>query len=232
MNKEFYDKYSKELKCSECLGLSECLNDSNIPLCNSGYIRFAKDKIADLEAKLAELNKEPLNCSQLENGMSLCIIQKSKIAELEAKIAELREQITICNEENSKSFIKSVNAMRENAELKQQLAEKEKEIETLKFMMRNMEQASRNVPNAMAGQRKRIDELTKELKQHNQDKISFAVEQLEKVKEFCEANCEKCDDPDSEYSCKVIGLDDILYTGDMSLFEYIDNQIKQLKEGK
>ena len=52
----------------------------------------------------------------------------SKISDLEAKLAELREQITILDEENSKTFMKSVNAWRENAELKQQLAEKEKEF--------------------------------------------------------------------------------------------------------
>lgn len=51
-----------------------------------------------------------------------------KIADLEAKLAELREQITILDEENSKTFMKSVNAWRENAELKQQLAESEDKI--------------------------------------------------------------------------------------------------------
>ena len=54
------------------------------------------------------------------------IEQQDKITDLEAKLAELREQITILDEENSKTFMKSVNAWRESAELKQKLAESEK----------------------------------------------------------------------------------------------------------
>lgn len=53
----------------------------------------------------------------------------NKIADLEAKLAELREQIAICDEENGKIFMQCFNAMRENVELKQQLVEKDKEIE-------------------------------------------------------------------------------------------------------
>ena len=58
MDKEFYDKYGKELDCKSCIGLQECSTNSNIPLCDKGYRRFAKDKIADLETELAEKDKE------------------------------------------------------------------------------------------------------------------------------------------------------------------------------
>lgn len=54
MNKEFYDKYQKELDCKSCIGLQECSTNSNIPLCDKGYRRFAKDKIAELEQQLEE----------------------------------------------------------------------------------------------------------------------------------------------------------------------------------
>ena len=87
-------------------------------------------------------------------------------------------------EENNTFLMENSKMAGEIKDLQSQLAEKEKEILDIKFMMRNTEQALRNVPNAMAGQRKRIDELTKELKQDNQDKISFAVEQLTEIRDY------------------------------------------------
>ena len=86
-----------------------------------------KSRIADLEAKLAELNKEPLNCSQLENGMSLCVIQKSKIAELETKLAKKEKEV-----ENWQYMYRSVmqschNGIEEDKRLEKLLAEKDAE---------------------------------------------------------------------------------------------------------
>lgn len=49
-------------------------------------------RIAELEQKCLLYEKEMLNCSQLENGMSLCIVQKQRIAELEQELAELKEK--------------------------------------------------------------------------------------------------------------------------------------------
>ena len=54
-----------------------------------------------------------------------------KITDLEAKLEELRKQITICNEENSKTFMKFVDVCRQNAELKQQLEESEKRLKDI-----------------------------------------------------------------------------------------------------
>lgn len=164
-------------------------------------------QITDLEAKLAEKDRV---CDKLQRDIEC----------LEENYAQLESDYEKANELGLEpSYIKRV--IKKNEELKQQLAEKEKEILDIKFMMRNTEQALRNVPNAMAGQRKRIDELTKELKelkQDNQDKISFALEQLEKVKEdiipiFCVPN----------------GIYSNLHN---EVFKKIDNQIKQLKEMK
>lgn len=165
---------------------------------------------------------------------------EQKIAELEAKLAELREQITILDEENSKTFMKSVNAWRENAELKQQLAEKEKQLKELpNKIIKRVEELSvfdfeayeemdfrRYIISEMA-----LDNILKEYGANdilvkNQDKIEL----LEKVKEFCETNCDKCDDLETGAYCgKVIGLDNVLYMGDMSLYDYIDTLIKEIK---
>lgn len=123
-------------------------------------------------------------CNKCYDGMfksSDTIIRSftNKISDLEAKLAEKDAERELDN-----AFWKQ-----ECDSLQKTLAEKEKEILDIKFMMRNTEQALRNVPNAMAGQRKRIDELTKELKQDNQDKISFAITELEKVRKFVVGDC-------------------------------------------
>ena len=52
-------------------------------------------RIAELEQKCLLYEKEMLNCSQLENGMSLCIVQKQRIAELEQELAELKEKAIV-----------------------------------------------------------------------------------------------------------------------------------------
>ena len=85
---------------------------------------------------------------------------------------------------------------KENQQLKQQLAEKDKEYQSFKKI------ADENV-NYL---KNRILEETRSL---NQDKISFAVEQLEKVKEFV-------NEIYGEYSASITT-------------NFIDNQINELK---
>lgn len=54
--------------------------------------------------------------------------QDKENEQLKQQLAELREQIAIRDEENGKIFMQSVNAMRENVELKQQLHDLPKKI--------------------------------------------------------------------------------------------------------
>ena len=58
-------------------------------------IEKQQKRIAELEQKCLLYEKEMLNCSQLENGMSLCIVQKQRIAELEQELAELKEKAIV-----------------------------------------------------------------------------------------------------------------------------------------
>ena len=114
-----------------------------------------------------------------------------QISDLEAKLAESEKRLVNCVD-----FDTWQKTAKENNELKQQLVE---------------------VKNSCDYYMNRANDLLI----NNQDKISFAVEQLEQLK----------------YN---IGLDNSdEETGDMPyvvdttcLFELIDNQIKQLKEGK
>lgn len=98
---------------------------------------------AHLKQQLAELNKEPLNCSQLENGMSLCVIQKSRIKELGAKLAKseksneyFADRVEKADKEikenyrNYNKLVEEYNKLVEECnKLKQQLAEKDKSIQ-------------------------------------------------------------------------------------------------------
>ena len=116
---------SKEIDIGkECCDIWNKLKDKTKMI---DYLIESKKQVADLEAKLAELNKEPLNCSQLEKGMSLCIIQKSEIAKLKQQLAEKDKAI-----ENWQTMYQSVmrssyNGIEEDKRLREQLAECERD---------------------------------------------------------------------------------------------------------
>lgn len=101
---------------------------------------------------------------------------------------------------------------KEFADLESKLAEKDKEIEGMKI---DLEAKDFNI-NSLMEQRKRKQKF------YNQDKISFAVEQLEKVKE----NIKKVPITDFDLS----GNFEKMYKQDA--IRQIGNQIKQLREGQ
>lgn len=139
-----------------------------------------------------------------------CYEWQGKVADLEAKLAETEEKIKELEEksvfEKSNAFELGERAimstLKENKQLKQQLAEKEKQIETQKS---NIEFLYDLFVSPKGEQT---------LKAINQDKISFAVEQLEKVKDHNE---------------NIFCDDKVYYT---YITQFIDQQIKQLKEMK
>ena len=108
---------------------------------------------------------------------------------------------------------------KENHQLKEQLVEKDKEIEQLK-KFNDLNKAFFNLFRAAFKGPNKIDDLFNTLKtiqeKHNQDKISFAVEQLEKVKNYMITN-EK----------DMFGANYLMNSG--YVLEFIDNQIKELK---
>ena len=127
------------------------------------------------------------------------IESKKQITDLEAKLAESEEQIWAL--ENQK--LHAHNCLNK---LKQQLAEKEREIKDLEkevddWCHKIMRQGTHHSL-----------ELSKAREKANQDKISFALEQLEKVKEHNDNLV--CDDED--------------YYNYITAF--IDNQIEELKK--
>ena len=157
-----------------------------------------------------------------------------QFADLEAKLAESEKNYKDARElgiEQFHSLKEIINSLQEEInKLKQQLAEKEKENNELEFIIEEIEQfAWEQLNNDNFDKYKAYDEMYTKIKQltknspyeeHNQDKISFAVEQLEKIINLFEPyeNEEK---------------DTILCANNgTSFLEYIDNQINGLKGEK
>lgn len=166
-----------------------------------------QDKIADLEAKLAESEKnvefyQERYSDATTSAYGADLIAKNIQSRLEEEIRELKQQLAQCEADRKFEQEKKDIAMKRVSELKQQLAEKDAEIEQWK----SMAERSSNL----------LDKFNRTGEIGAQDKISFAVEQLEKAIK----NIKKC-------NYKDFG---IIYQSDA--IAVIDNQIRQLKEGK
>jgi chromosome segregation ATPase len=134
-----------------------------------------------------------------------------KIADLEAKLAESELKYNATNraywelvEKQDNSFSQYEKLIGENQQLKQQLAEKDEEIESWKQELRDNKH-----------------DFNMTILEKDQDKISFAVEQLEFLKNEIKmighiSNCTVL--PERELICRF------------DVFRFIDNQKKQLKE--
>ena len=127
-----------------------------------------------------------------------------KIADLEAKLAEEKEYTQQYRKECAK-------IQTDYYKTKQKLAEKDKEIERLNLEFETQEDWQ-----------EKWQKLYDETCNLNQDKVSFALEQLEKVKEFF-LEQHRDEEMDTDY---IITKD----AGEIA--DYILDQIKQLKEGK
>ena len=149
--------------------------------------------------------------------MKLCYKQ---IADLEAKLAESEKKV----KEYELVIRLDVPVIKQ---LEQQLAEKEEEIKDRINQVRTLYVQLYELQKAVEycqehHKKNKLTPLTLHNytnEQHNQDKISFAVEQLEKVKEWTHDN-----------ASYVLG--DFASVWEDALLDELDNQIKQLKEGK
>ena len=122
MSKEIYvvNCYTCQHNGQEtCKGCNTLLNGDVEPYENWKLREDLSQKdqrIAELEQKCLLYEKEMLNCSQLENGMSLCIVQKQRIAELEQ---ELNSKNMLCENYNCGLNKKIQQLKKELAELKE-----------------------------------------------------------------------------------------------------------------
>ena len=154
------------------LKLYECQSDMMSDICS--LLNKQDQQISDLEAKIAERNIE---IKAVEFWYSA---YQGKQRDYDKVYAELKQSHS------------------ENKKIKQQLAEKEKEIAYLtKQVKRFNNEAQKYFEDAYCNDF------------HNQDKISFAVEQLTQAKDYVQQYVNNFDD-----------MNDCLYA--------IDNQIKRL----
>ena len=182
-----------------------------------------QDKISDLEAKLAESEKQIKDAREAGNVAvgSWCKNRRkyeAQIAEMQNKsfilysmlyetlekqgcdnVASQIDQMTGWTYDKEADWLKG---NRNYDQLKKQLAEKEKEIESYKHFKITI--------GTMENNQVDISSTT----YTDQDKISFAVEQLEKTRKLIDELLDNCGD--KQYK----------------VWEVFDNQIKQLKEMK
>lgn len=165
------------------------------------FVECLEKEFADLEAKLVECEKDRLMWQDMykradKQNKNICETDIYPLQEenqqlkdkLEIKMEELH--IAYCAIENVKT--KNGNLKAEVKELKQQLAEKEQEL---------------------IGRKKLYDLIYEQLKNSHQDKISFAIQKLEKIKrEFC---------------CKYNAQ---LFISCKRLVEFIENELEELKK--
>lgn len=152
--------------------------------------------------------------------------KQDKITDLEAKLAELKQDYD--------------NLFNGYVEAKQQLAEKDQTIERMKYREKISKQQMRSFWKTkykqaveeieMLQEHKKIADNTIEMystkcKDSGQDKIEFALEQLEKVKGILNNLQPPPNYP--EYSCEF-GFDDCRY----KVEEIIDEKIEKLQEKK
>ena len=165
--------------------------------------------------------REVFSCTFV-NGMKFCAKcyqetfgetdKDRKIADLEAKLVESEKKILELQEDS----------IRDNMRYIEELAEKEKEIESYKHFKITI--------GTMENNQVDISSTT----YTDQDKISFALEQLEKVREFCEKELKECDKllktefEDDFYIQSVMARESMCF----DFRRTIDSQIKQLKGKK
>lgn len=97
------------------------------------------------------------------------------------------------------------------ADLEKQLAEKEKLLDEF-------------IDKRAMLQRKIADLVVKEIKAED-----FAIEQLEQVKQWCSKYEEDIIDKEDGLVSKAIGLDQPIYSAEIGLYDFIDQQIQELR---
>ena len=150
---------------------------------------------------------------------------------LEKEFADLEAKLTESKEERDGNYENYSICWKENTELKQQLEDAEEHIDNLELQLREQYQLVDEKDEQLAKKEKMLERIMsgeyipaniaeKSIKLHNQDKVSFCIEQLEKVKEFFLEE-HRDDEMDTDY---------IITKDAGQIADYLLDQIKQLKE--
>ena len=259
--KKLAEEYKKWLKETNSKNNEEQILDCPFTviswLVGEGYL--GKTKVADLEAKLAESEKNFIVANNLrKNSDEVLLNYKTEKYGLDKTIQELRK-IKLSMPEKEWYYKGFENCERQMSshiadltlevkQLKQQLAETVKDYEELvnkqKQEIREYDKEDMRLRDYAKSLEQQLDEKDKEIdilkkdyefvtkqykelmrtgdfiiEQKDQDKISFCVEQLEKVKKLFKGKY-RYDVEESDFA--------VVYEDDVD--EIFDNQIKQLKE--
>lgn len=181
--------------------------------CGKQYskIQGDADYIYKLEEELTQSKmNENFEKEKKDNAFKL-------IEELKQQLLEKEEEIKVIDEDRQFKAEMWTRFANKCKELKEQLAEKDKEITKLKEVVDTVDklkQFNLDIKEYALINRNAVDEIYCE----HQDKISFAVEQLEKVKETTECVLDN--------ALKNSSLNQSYYD---RLLDEIDNQIKKIK---
>ena len=201
------------------------------------FIECLEEEFADLEAKLAEseekkesyrlqndehhlqllqfysrLGVEAFGADIHEKALESLMIMKEEIEEKNG----VRRALSACNRQNDEFADMIKKLVSEKEELKQQLAEKDEEIENLnnRILISQLQAPKEQILNILGSQ----------CIQYNpdQDKISFAVEQLTQAKDYIKKSLENMWNTNAEMTCRDRSIIDGIYNK-------IDSQITDLK---
>ena len=176
-----------EWNCDNCPNREEL--GSGETVCRGRLLPEVLEYVTDLEAKLAESEKKFIVANNLrKNADEVLLNYKTEKYGLDKTIQELRKMKLSLPEkewyykgfENCERQMSShiADLTLEVKELKQQLTKKEGKIETLK---QRIDSIVKIYSNDFVSKDTELKELRHKVKQHNQDKISFAVNILEEL---------------------------------------------------
>lgn len=130
MNKEFYDKYQKDLDCGSCPSLTNCISDTT-PQCLLGTSFYLEDLVDQLKQQLAEKDcrieeLEGQFAYECECNKQLVELQK-QLAEKDKEIESLKQQLEETNAGYDFTYEQSVETIKELKQNQTQLAIQELE---------------------------------------------------------------------------------------------------------
>ena len=184
----------------------------------------------------SRLGVEAFGADIHEKALETLMIMKEELEEKNG----VRRALSACNHQNDEFADMIKKLVNEKEELKQQLAESENKCRECKHLNKKIELNIKNklmaenceLQKQLAEKTLTIEQINKafienrslwkgKYERANQDKISFAIEQLEKVKETTECVLDN--------ALKNSSLNESYYD---RLLDEIDNQIKELKGEK
>ena len=190
-----------------------------------------QDKVADLETKLAESEKKAYSRGHsqrdIANEIKLNALRED-VANKEKRIVELKKQLAECEKSKESYRLQNEDHHLKLLQFYSRLGVEafgadihEKALETLMIMKEQLAEKTLTIEQINKAFIENRSLWKGKYERANQDKISFAIDELEKVKETAECVLDN--------ALKNSSLNQSYYD---RLLDEIDNQIKQLKEGK